>query len=248
MKVLIRALGAVVVAVCLWAPAAHASVVIDGTRVVFNASRGEASVRLTNKSTRPALVEVWIDKGNMRSTPDSVHTPFLITPPLFRMNAHKEQSLRILHVQGQKPLPADRESLFWLNVLEVPPKPTGAAAHANTLQFAIRTRIKLFYRPAHLPISRPKAPGKLTWTTNVGKHGVMLEVHNPTPYYLTFNKVTLTVGGHPQNAKTGMVAPYGNLDLAVPGLTQAPASGAQVTYYTLNDYGVAIKHQGVTMP
>ena len=60
---------------------------------------------------------------DVHSTPESVDAPFLITPPLFRMDAQKEQSLRIVYTHDQ--LPADRESLFWLNVLEVPPKPTG---------------------------------------------------------------------------------------------------------------------------
>lgn len=248
MKHLIRVLGAAVVALCLSVPAARASVVIAGTRVVFHAGLGEATIRLTNDNTRPALVEAWVDAGNLSATPDTAHTPFLITPPLFRMNAHRDQSLRIIFVQNKHPLPTDRESLFWLNVLEIPPKPTGRAAHRNSLRFAIHTRIKLFYRPAHLSISRTKAPSRLTWTAVAGKHGVALKVHNPTPYYITFGKVSLTVHGKQRHAKTGMVAPFGDLVLAIPGLTHLPAVGSAVTCYTLNDYGVAIKHQGATMP
>ncbi|HEX7340581.1 MAG TPA: fimbria/pilus periplasmic chaperone [Rhodanobacteraceae bacterium] len=241
MNFLNRALGAAVVCMCLAAPAAHASVVISGTRVVFDADAGEATVRLTNDNTRPALVEAWIDAGNMRATPDTVKTPFLITPPVFRINAHKDQSLRILYVPGQKPLPSDRESIFWLNVLEIPPKPTGAAAHANTLQFAIRTRIKLFYRPDHLSMKRIDAPSKLTWQATAAGQKVTIKVTNPTPYYLTLSKVT--VDGH--DAKTGMVAPFASLDLVLTGATHAPAKGTKVTYDSLTDFGTAAKHEGV---
>ncbi len=48
-------------------------------------------------------------------------------------------------------LPKDRESVFWFNVLEVPPKPDAATvANQSLLQLAFRTRIKLFYRPEAL--------------------------------------------------------------------------------------------------
>ncbi len=248
MKILTRILGTAVVAMGLLAPAAHASVVIAGTRVVFDAAQGEATVRLMNQNTRPALVEAWIDAGDMQATPDSVHTPFLITPPLFRMNAGQDQSLRILYIQGKHPLPGDRESIFWLNVLEIPPKPTGEAAHHNTLQFAIRSRIKLFYRPDKLSVSRVKAPDMLTWKLVRTDGGVALKVHNPTPYYLTFNKVILAVGNKKDEAKTGMVAPFADLDLAVPGLSDLPATSAGVTYFTLNDFGTSARHEGTVQP
>jgi P pilus assembly chaperone PapD len=41
-------------------------------------------------------------------------------------------------------LPQDKESLFWLNIKAIP----SASQVDNTLQIAIKTRIKLIYRPA----------------------------------------------------------------------------------------------------
>lgn len=245
MNVVIRTFGAVLVALCLMAPA-FASVVISGTRVVFDAEQGAATVQLTNKNTRPALVEAWIDKGNINSTPDTADAPFLVTPPLFRMDAHAGQSLRILYVGPKHGLPEDRESLFWLNVLEVPPKPTGPAAQQPHLQFAIRTRIKLFYRPDGLSPKRSAAAAKLVWTAIRSHGGFALEVKNPTPYYITLAMVTLSAGGHSHDAKTGMVAPFSSLTLKVSGLHKMPAAGSKVSYSTINDFGVGIQHSGVT--
>lgn len=245
MNILNRAASAAVMALCLAVPFAHASVVIAGTRVIFNAGEGETTVRLTNDNTRPALVEAWIDDGDAHSTPDSVRTPFLITPPLFRMEPHKDQSLRILYVQGSKPLPADRESLFWLNVLEIPPKPAGTAADKNTLQFAIRSRLKFFYRPANLPGDPAKAPDKLTFTAASKGQNVTLVAHNPTSYYITISKLSLQVSGKMVAVDTGMVAPFSDLKLPVKGLSQAPTSGASVTFITINDYGTGDAHKGV---
>jgi chaperone protein EcpD len=245
MKILTRASCAAAAALCLAAPMAHASVVITGTRVVFNAAQGETTVRLTNENSRPALVEAWIDDGDVNSTPDTAHTPFLITPPLFRMDPNKDQSLRILFVPGAKPLPTDRESVFWLNVLEIPPKPTAAEqAGKNYLQFAIRSRIKLFYRPDKLPGEALTAPTKLTFKATAGQ-GTALEVHNPTPYYITITSLSLGANAKPIEGTDGMVAPFGDLRLPLKGIVQAPAPGTPVVFTTINDFGAADTHEGV---
>jgi len=246
MKPFILAAWATAVFLCVCvATAAQASVVVGGTRVVFPAQQGEATVRLTNENDHAALVEAWIDTGDLNSTPNSVSTPFLITPPLFRMDPHKDQSLRIIYTQGSQPLPTDRESLFWLNVLEVPPKPSGQqAAGQNYLQFAIRSRLKLFYRPASLPGNAMKAPEKLSFTSQ----GTALVAHNPTPYYVTISKLSLGPDGKPIEGASGMAAPFGDLRLPLKGLTQAPSAGTAVVFTVIDDYGAADDHKGTVTP
>jgi chaperone protein EcpD len=244
MKSLLCTLGAALAALVVGLGPAHASVVVGGTRVVLPAQQGEVTVRLTNDSDHPALVEAWIDTGDLNSTPDTANSPFLITPPLFRMDPHKDQSLRIIYAQGPQPLPADRESLFWLNVLEVPPKPSGSQyAGQNYLQFAIRSRLKLFYRPANLPGDAMKAPDKLVFKA-AGAPGATLEAHNPTPYYITISKLALGTGGKTIDGASGMVAPFGDLRLPLKGLTQAPVAGTPVSFTTIDDYGAADVHKG----
>ncbi|MBB6188276.1 molecular chaperone [Rhodanobacter sp. MP7CTX1] len=241
MKPFMHAACAAIAVLCLCAPiAARAGVVIAGTRVVFPAKQGEVTVRLSNQNDRPVLVEAWIDTGDLNSTPNSVNTPFLITPPLFRMESNKEQSLRIIYTQGSQPLPADRESLFWLNVLEIPPKPAGpqSAGH-NYLQFAIRSRLKFFYRPANLQGDATKAPDTLSFTAQ----GTTLDVRNPTPYYVTISKLSLGANGNPIDGASGMVAPLGDLRVALKGLTQAPSAGTPVVFTTINDYGATDTHK-----
>lgn len=239
-----RAFCVAAVAVCAVMPTAKASVVIAGTRVIFDAAQGETTVRLTNDNDRPALVEAWIDAGDIAATPDTAHTPFLLTPPIFRMDAHKEQSLRILYVQGAKPLPSDRESVFWLDVLEVPPKPSGPEyAGKNYMQFSVRTRIKLFYRPAKLPGDPLKAPQQLAFRIAPGKEPA-LEIRNPTPYYITIGSVTLGNDSNPVKDASGMVAPFGDLRLPLHDVTRTPAPGTPIRFTTINDYGAGDAHQG----
>ncbi|MBD8897750.1 fimbria/pilus periplasmic chaperone [Rhodanobacter sp. DHG33] len=245
MKRLIGTACAVTATLSLYAAAAHASVVITGTRVVYPAQQSEVTVRLSNQADHPALVEAWIDTGDTKSTPDNTNAPFLITPPLFRMESHKDQNLRIIYTQGTQPLPTDRESVFYLNVLEVPPKPTGAqTAGRNYLQFAMQSRLKLFYRPAGLPGDVMKAPDQLRFTAQ----GTTLDVRNPTPYYVTIGSVAFGTDGKPLEGVSGMVAPLGDLQLTLKGLKQAPSAGTAITYATINDFGAVDTHKGVVAP
>lgn len=241
------ALAAGLLMLCLGIGSASANVIVSGTRVVLPVREGEVTLRLTNAGDQPALVESWIDRGDPQSAPDQVDVPFLITPPLFRIDAHQGQSLRIVYTQ--EPLPTDRESLFWLNVLEVPPKPTAAGtADHNLLQLAVRSRLKLFVRPAGLAGDPLKAPAELHWKAVMDDGKPVLEVDNPTPYYVTFNAVAVTVDGAEHAAEAGMAAPRSTLHLALPGLAHAPTAGAQVAFTTINDYGAASTFKGVLVP
>jgi len=247
MKSLLCTVGAALLVLALAVtPAAHASVVIAGTRVVFPAATGEVTIRLTNDGNQPALIEAWVDDGDPNSTPDTAKVPFLVTPPLVRMNAGKGQSLRIVYT-GQQ-LPTDRESLFWLNVLEIPPKPASKTGEEqNTLQFAIRSRLKLFFRPPGLAEDPSTAAQQVAWSVVPDGKGLALQASNASPYYLTFSKVSLTVGGIAHAAGTGMVAPKSSLRLPLADLHRA-APGAQVDYTVINDFGAGAAYKGTASP
>jgi chaperone protein EcpD len=246
MNKLLCALGAVAACVLSAAPA-HANVVIAGTRVVFPATTGEVTVRLSNQGSQPALVEAWIDDGDPKSTPDTAKVPFLVTPPLARMNAGKGQSLRIVFTG--RVLPVDRESLFWLNVLEIPPKPTARPGEEqNTLQFAVRSRLKLFYRPAGLAGDPDAAAAGVRWTLVHDAEGDVLQARNESPFYVTFTQAALEVGSTriAAGAASPAVPPCRRLPLTSPA--QAPAAGASVHYTVIDDYGATRPHESKLTP
>src|SRR6185312_1276720 len=101
-------------------PEATAGVVVNGTRVVYPAAKREVTISLRNAGETPSLVQAWLDAGNPQSKPGEAHVPFVLSPPLFRLDPTKVQSLRLVYTRD--PLPEDRESVFWLNVLDVPPR------------------------------------------------------------------------------------------------------------------------------
>lgn len=75
---------------------------------------------LKNTENIPALIQTWIDKGDPDETPEKIYVPFVLTPAVVRIDGNKGQSLRLRYTG--KGLASDRESIFWLNVLAVPPK------------------------------------------------------------------------------------------------------------------------------
>ncbi|RDS84182.1 fimbria/pilus periplasmic chaperone [Dyella psychrodurans] len=228
----------------IFAGRSEATVVIGGTRVVYPAQEKEVTIKLTNQGTKPALVQVWLDTGDEHSTPTSSKVPFEVMPPFFRLDPSKGQAVRVMY--SGEPLPTDKETLFWVNVLEVPPK--SADDGRNLLQFAFRTRIKLFFRPAGLPGTVNGAPEKLTWklVNGEGGKGMALQVANPTPYYVNFASVGVKVGERsiPQQEKGdkgGMVAPGGTTTFQLEGLSSRPTGDVKAQFGVITDFGAINK-------
>lgn len=60
-----------------------ASVVITGTRLIYQAQEAEITVTLDNNGVLPVLVQTWVDSGDPNSSPTHSTAPFLLTPPYF---------------------------------------------------------------------------------------------------------------------------------------------------------------------
>ncbi|MEA3085499.1 MAG: chaperone protein EcpD [Paraburkholderia sp.] len=239
MKMLKKMTMGIGFACALLAGSAHASVTIGGTRVVYPLEQREVTVKLDNDSNNPSLVQVWMDDGDANAKPGDIKVPFVITPPIFRMDPKKAQTLRVMY--SGDAVPQDRESVYWLNVLDIPPK-ASAAPDVNSLQLAYRTRIKVFVRPAKLPGKPEDAPAQLSWkiAASADGKGQAVSVSNPTPYYVSFSEVDVESSGHTfKNEKGGMVAPHASVILAVEKMNAVPA-GAKVHYTAISDYGGAI--------
>ncbi len=238
-------LSHLLICLCLAVGQAQAGVVISGTRQVYQESRREITVQVSNDDQNASrLVQIWMDGGDARMTAEHSEVPFSISPPVFRLDPGKSQAIRLTYTQ--EPLPVDKESLFWLNVLEVPPeaqRPAAALAEdsPNQLRFAFRIRTKVFFRPRDLPGTAQDAPGKLTWTLRTGKQAV-LRVFNPSPFHVTFHEVALIMGAQVDAPRVpteqqGMVAPYASLDLVLPPMMHTVPADAQVQFQYIDDFG-----------
>lgn len=233
-----KTIAAIIIGATLTAfsPVTQADIVINGTRVIYKEKDQKVTMRLENKGNRPLLVQSWLDTGNDDADPSVIKVPFNATPPVSRIDPKRGQSITITYT-GTQVLPKDRESVFWFNVLEVPPKMQAKEAEdKNVLQLAFRTRIKLFYRPDGLAGDHFDAPKKLTWRWNGNK----IKVTNPTPYYVSFSAVDVISGNKKYSANATMAAPKSDTELAIPELKNA-IGGAKLQYSAISDYGSEIK-------
>lgn len=165
-------------------------------------------------------------------TGDQKDTQFVITPPLFSMQGKKENTLRIINATNHQ-LPGDRESLFWVNVKAIPAMEKDQK-NENTLQLAIISRIKMFYRPTNLAMAPEEAPAMLRFR----RSGSNLTLINPTPYFIT---VTNMKAGN-SNLPNTMVPPKGEVSVDIPH-----AATGDISFQTINDYGALTPRIKATM-
>ncbi|OPA96927.1 molecular chaperone EcpD [Pseudomonas fluorescens] len=213
---------------------AMAGVVITGTRLIYPSDQKEVTVKLNNNGRVPALVQAWVDTGDIKSSPTSSKAPFVLSPPVSRIDPSKGQSLRLMFTGA--PLPMEAESVFWLNILEIPPKAEGPL-DLNVLQMAFRSRIKIFYRPAGLPGSAADAPMLVQWKLIPQGADFALQAFNPTPFYVSLVELSLTVGNRRLESENGMISPGETRLFALPGVSSQPIVPAQVEFNAINDYG-----------
>lgn len=197
---------------------AQAGVALSATRVIYPAGQKQVQLGVTNNDNSSTyLIQSWVENAD-----GSKDGSFVITPPLFAMQGKKENTLRIIDATNQR-LPQDRESLFWINVKAIPSMDK-SKINDNTLQLAIISRIKLYYRPANLALPPDQAAEKLSFR----RIGSSLTLTNPTPYYLTVTELNAGTSV----LKNALVPPMGKTSVKLP-----PGASSNITYRTINDYG-----------
>jgi chaperone protein EcpD len=127
---------------CVLLPQAQAAVRPMLTRVVAYAADKETPVDIINDAPQAYMVQSWLE--DMQGNDDNI--PLILTPPVMRLDGKQQGKLRLVVIPSG--IPQDRESVYWLAVQEIPPK--SANDGGNKLVMAIRSRIKVFVRPAGL--------------------------------------------------------------------------------------------------
>jgi P pilus assembly chaperone PapD len=205
--------------------------------VIYSADKRNVSLTIVNPSDKAFAVQTWV---NTATDDQTTAVPFIVSPPLFRLNAGKEQQIQINSLPNT--LPRDRESLFYFNAQEIPQV---TASEGNQLNIALRTRIKLFYRPQELkdnPLDKLK---ELTWSINKTDGIAHLSVNNPSPFHVSFIRIEVTGNGKTLALdNTAMLAPFSTQRYDLQSV--APGPGLQVNFSVISDYGGFT--QPITLP
>lgn len=217
-----RVLAPFLLATVFLSISAHSAVTLDRTRIIFPASEKSINVTISNDNPEEAyLAQSWIEdiEGN-KLTKGAI----LATPPLQRIEPTSHSLVRLSTTPELSKLPQDRESVFYFNLREVPPK----SNDGNTLQIALQSRVKLFYRPKSiLSESETKWAHKVTLTKIANGY----RLNNTTPFNLT----VIGFGGNKNQAEKNafnvvMVPPKSDHEIISPTL-----STPYMTY--INDFG-----------
>lgn len=221
---------------------AYSAVAIEGTRIIFEGGKKEQVVRINNRDeTQPALIQVWADDGIDVNNINNPKLPFVITPPISRIEPGKGQSIRVIY--NGTTLPQDKESVYYFNVLEIPPENPDSKNMAQRLDIAFKTRIKLFYRPEGLL----KGSGgvrldDLKWSVvNIPGKGTALKAENPSPYFISVVAIKAKINGKETELRGNMLAPMSS-EVYTQNDSQPQLNGsiADFTYAIMNDYGAQV--------
>lgn len=217
-------LGAVSLLSLVMSSQAMAAFVLNGTRFIYEEGKKNTSFEVTNQSENTYGGQVWIDNTNQGN--DTAY--MLPVPPFFKVAAKGKQIVRIMRTDSA--LPSDRESLFWLNVQEIPPKPKGEV-EGGVLAVAINTRVKLIYRPESLVAGRENAEKGMQIVRRNGETWLT----NPTPYYFAVTAVkvngkSVSLSESVQD-RLAQVAPKAEISLGSVALNGA------VSVEAVNDWG-----------
>ncbi len=204
----------------------QAAVSIDRTRVVYAGDSRSVSVNLSNDNKElPFLAQAWLEDEQYQK----ISGPLVALPPLQRMEPDSKSVVRITTLPEASQLPQDRESLFYFNVREIPPK----SEKSNVLQLALQTRVKLFYRPEAIVPKRGTV-----WQEQLvfQRDGRQLTVNNPTPFYIVMTGLAdqfREQGGKDlPGFKNTQIPPFGSETFHLNG----PVPSQFVLDY-INDYG-----------
>ena len=209
---------------------AQGALSLSQSRIVYPSEQRNVALIVSNPSKNTWAAQTWV---NTAADDTSTPVPFIATPPLFRLDPGAEQQVRITGLPSE--LPKDRETLFYFNVQEIP---SVEGDSQNVLSIALRTRIKLFYRPAEIRDTPLKRLGDLSWSIRQRNGKPQLVVHNTTPFHVTFARLQVVAGEQVETVEMpAMSAPFSEQAYAL----KAPPAGAvpQVRYSAINDYGAA---------
>ncbi|CAB5662464.1 molecular chaperone [Providencia hangzhouensis] len=211
----------------LFSSSTFSNVIITGTRIIYPADADSITVQLTNNSKTSSLVQSWIDNGDENSTPENSEAPFYLSPPIVKIEGLQGQQLKIKKTPGK--LSDNVESVFFLNVLDIPKTPESAKGK-NVIQLATRSRIKIFYRPIGLTESSDEVINHASY--QIKNNNIL--VKNNSQYHLTIAAITPSDDKNNSLIDSAMIAPMSEKELPIKGTMK---SHDLILMY-VDDYGV----------
>ncbi|WP_447876697.1 fimbrial biogenesis chaperone, partial [Serratia fonticola] len=158
-----------------------ASVIIGANKIYYTDEMNSVDISVRNAANTQYLIvsKVMSENARKKNPSGPGDKNFAVIPPAFSLEGSVERFIRITNV-NKKNLPQDKESLHFLSVTAIPE----GKESDNTVQIAVRSWIKLIYRPPGL--IRKEIP-LLEWSRTNGK----LKITNKSPFYVYFSDIEI---------------------------------------------------------
>lgn len=206
-------------------------VILGASRVISpgNNSRG-VTLTVSNQARHPFLVKSMVlDESRQYGV------PFIVTPPLFRLDGGQRNTLTITRTGGS--LPADREALNWLCVSFIPPEAdsvwdenkkgsVGKSKVSTIVQTVPSGCIKLLVRPASVQETPVDVADKVSWSVS----GKTITAANPTSFYMNISQASFN--GKNLKMDKSYIPPFSDEKYPLPG----NEIKGTVTWSVIGDY------------
>ena len=157
----------------------------------------------------------------------------MVLPPIQRIEPGASSQVRIVKQAATQQLPEDRETLFYFNLREVPPKSGSLKEERGVMQVAMQSRIKLFWRPDSI---RKKSGEETEMQLSVTLSGKTMRLKNPTPYFITLAWLSNNGKTMMPGFDSLMISPFATSTLT---LSETKGTGYSIGY--IDDYGALRK-------
>ncbi|BCV34428.1 molecular chaperone FimC [Shewanella algae] len=202
---------------------ANSALTLDGTRYIYNSDVNAIPVTVANQADRLFGGQIWLEQ-----TSDTGDIPFAVVPNVFALEKGAKQVVQLSALESRS-LSQTQESMFWLNLQEVPSKDKGMNV-GNALVMAARIKVKLLYRPESIKKERKHAEEKI----RLQRDGASLVISNPTPYY--FAVISVAGSSTSSNSQLTSFAPFSQLRLELP-----EREGDTIDFRAIDDWGAVNK-------
>lgn len=207
---------------------AKANLALEGARVILYHSDREASLNIKNDGEFPVVVQTWVDDGNPENTPETItDVSALSLPPVLQLKPSESQRVRVINKFTNTD--KEKETLYWLNLYEIMPKPENKKYDEGLINVVVRLQVKVFYRPDDLIMVISDVSSALVFT----RSDKQLTIENPTPFYVTIKSAS---GENNPNILIPMIAPFSKQQV-----TLENSQINQISYILIDDFGGEFK-------
>lgn len=158
----------------------YASIEINKDKFIFIESKNLEIIEIKNNTTNDYFIQSWIshyDESN------ETELPFMITPPLFKIEKDENYSLKIFKTDEIEK--KDRETLYRINIKRIPLL-SNSDENKNLLHISMNSVYNLIYRPVSIEKDAKDAYKRIEFLKNKNNEFI---VNNPTPYFITLLNV-----------------------------------------------------------